>query len=189
MPRAYWRLLAASVDYSLHCGLCALRVRACRAWARGAPLIQRHQCGYERCEWSTPKDIPEPRRDSIGAGRDRDFAFPHSSVWFLPSDGRQVLRLPKSRQRHGRRKHSVARMKSTCCASKKQSDGPKPRRRLNTIGRWPSSPCSIVVFVAGLIIGTSLGLKTRREYASQSRVPDEGDANSEADSAGGSKDV
>lgn len=73
--------------------------------------------------------------------------------------------------------------------SKKQSDGPKPRRRLNTIGRWPSSPCSIVVFVAGLIIGTSLGLKTRREYASQSRVPDEGDANSEADSAGGSKDV
>jgi hypothetical protein len=48
--------------------------------------------------------------------------------------------------------------------------------------------CSIVVFVAGLIIGTSLGLKTRREYASQSRIPDEGNAKSEADSAGGSND-
>jgi hypothetical protein len=46
--------------------------------------------------------------------------------------------------------------------------------------------CSIVVFIAGVIIGTSLGLKTRREYASQSRVPDEGNPKSEADSAGGS---
>jgi hypothetical protein len=42
----------------------------------------------------------------------------------------------------------------------------------------------IVALVTGLIIGTSLGLKTRREYAAQSRLSERGDPPGEAERTG-----
>jgi hypothetical protein len=43
---------------------------------------------------------------------------------------------------------------------------------------------SIVVFIAGLIIGISLGLKTRHEYATQGRTTDRANPRDEADPTG-----